>query len=373
MTEPFRSSDEYDEQAHQLYNEARYDDALALLRDGLSHYPQSLELHVGIGYAQLAREEYAWARQAFDTLLAIDPDHEDALAGLGETLLVLGQVEGALRAFTHLIELGYGDDHELMLQVGRALFREGYFVESRRFFEHAREHHAGSPEVAAALGYTVHRLGMDADAFYWLRRALELESGYSEPRIYLANILYDRGEFAAALLHFARVQPEDHFDDLGIWRTIELLKAARTVSDDDSELQPWLARLAELNADPSLDDAMLDELETRQADGTPRDPNQLELFGTLMREVPEMQRRAPGDAMSHVIETLGGLTLRGSWDDLVLQLQAVEGAWADNTVDEFMASFARRGSAETGVTIPLTSAEQFLRGSAAAGVIRILQ
>jgi Flp pilus assembly protein TadD len=373
MTEPFRSSDEYDEQAHQLYNEARYDDALELLRDGLKRYPQCIELHVGVGYAQLAREEYAWARQAFDMALVLDPEHEDALSGLGETLLVLGQVEGALRAFARLVDLGFGDDHELMLQVGRALFREGFFVEARRFFEHAREHHPGSPEVAASLGYTAHRLGMDADAFYWLRRALELEPAYPEPRIYLANILYDRGEFAAALLHFARVQPEDHFDDLGIWRTIELLKTAREIGDDDSEIQLWLARLAELGEDVHPDDAMLGEIETRQADGTPRDPNQLELFGTLMRGVPEMQRRSPGDAASHVIETLGGLTLRGSWDDLVLQLQAVEGAWADNTVGEFMASFARRGSAETGVQIPVTGAEQFLKGSAEAGVIRILQ
>jgi hypothetical protein len=36
MSEAFRSSDEFDEQAHQLYNEGRYDEALILLRDGLA-------------------------------------------------------------------------------------------------------------------------------------------------------------------------------------------------------------------------------------------------------------------------------------------------------------------------------------------------
>ncbi len=374
MTEPFLSSDEFDEQAHQLYNEARYDDAIVLLREGLSRYPDAVELHVGLGYAQLAREEYAWARKAFASALALDDGHEDALAGLGETLLVLGQIEGSLRAFQRILELGFDDDHELMLQVGRALFREGFFAEARRFFERARVHHTGSPELAASLGYTAHRLGMDADAFYWLRRALELEPDYPEPRIYLANVLYDRGEISAALLHFARVRPDDHYDDLGIWRTIELLKAARRVGDDDAEIQQWLARLAEIGHGTGADDAMLAELENREPDGTPRDPNQLELFGTLMREVPEMQqRRGPVEAGSHVIETLTGLTLRGTWDELVLQLQTVDGAWADGTVNEFMNAFARRGSAETGVKIPITGAEQFLRGSAAAGVLRILQ
>ena len=35
MSERFLSSDEYDETAHQLYNEGRYDEALGILREGL--------------------------------------------------------------------------------------------------------------------------------------------------------------------------------------------------------------------------------------------------------------------------------------------------------------------------------------------------
>ena len=372
MTEPFRSSEEYDEQAHQLYNEGRYDDALTLLQEGLLRYPQSVDLHVGVGYAQLASEQYAWARQAFELALVLDPEHEDALAGFGEVSLMTGQLEHALGAFQKLVELGYDDDHELMLQVGRALFREGFFIEARRFFELARTHHAESSEVAASLGYTAHRLGLDADAFYWLRRALALDAEYPEPRIYLANILYDRGENGAALHHFSRLVPETHFDDLGLWRTIELLKLARGVGDDDPELRPWFARLAEIGGDASPEDALLAEIESMQPDGTRQDPNQLELFGTLMRDVPGMQRRAGADPQAHVIETLDGLTLSGSWDELLVQLQTVEGAWADGTLAEFMAAFAQRGQAETGVRIPLTDAEAFLRGAAEAGVIRLL-
>ena len=46
--------------------------------------PQSM------AYAQLAREEYAWARRSFEEALVLDPEHEDGLAGLGETLLRFG-------------------------------------------------------------------------------------------------------------------------------------------------------------------------------------------------------------------------------------------------------------------------------------------
>ena len=83
MTDPFLSSEEYDERAHALYNEGKYDEALALLREGLALYPQAVELHVGVGYARLAREEYALARRSFDEALALDPHLDYAtIAGL---------------------------------------------------------------------------------------------------------------------------------------------------------------------------------------------------------------------------------------------------------------------------------------------------
>ena len=65
MHDAFWSSDEFDERAHQLYNEAQYDEAVEVLRQGLHLYPDAVELHIGMGYARLAREEFAWARRAF--------------------------------------------------------------------------------------------------------------------------------------------------------------------------------------------------------------------------------------------------------------------------------------------------------------------
>src|SRR5258708_28898828 len=48
--------------------------------------------------SRVAREEYAWARRAFEEALALDPDHEDTLAGLGEVLLKFGDKRGAVAA-----------------------------------------------------------------------------------------------------------------------------------------------------------------------------------------------------------------------------------------------------------------------------------
>ena len=94
MSDAFLSSDDFDEQAHQLYNEGRYDEALLILKEGITLYPHAVELHIGMAYAHLAREEFAWARRSFELALALDPDHEDGLAGLGETLLKVGDRAG---------------------------------------------------------------------------------------------------------------------------------------------------------------------------------------------------------------------------------------------------------------------------------------
>ena len=54
MSDAFLSSDDFDEQAHQLYNEGRYDEALAILNQGITLYPHAVELHIGRAYAHLA-------------------------------------------------------------------------------------------------------------------------------------------------------------------------------------------------------------------------------------------------------------------------------------------------------------------------------
>ena len=372
MSEVFRSSDEFDEQAHQLYNQGRYDEALDILKDGLSVYPSSVELNVGAGYAYLAREEYAWSREAFVRALQLEPDHEDALVGSGETMLRIGDQAAAVRSFERVIELGFQEDHDLMLQIGRALFRQGLLVHAHRFFELAANAEAECEEAAACMGYVSHRLGREGSAVFWLRRALAIDATFAEPRVYLANMLYDRGETAAALIHFERTDPEEHCDELGLFRTIELKKTFFRLADDDGSLEPWYQRLTELTVEPDPVDELLAEIEAIQSDGSVRDPTQLELFGTMQTELQQMLRKPGHRSDLHQVGTLGGQMVRGTWDEILTQLKASDRFAATQSVAEFMAGQAERGRHETGIVIPITDAEAFIRGSAEAGVLRIV-
>lgn len=401
MPEAFLSSEEFDERAHALYNEGRYDDALELLREGLQVYPQAVELHVGMGYARLARDEFAWARRSFEETLILDPEHEDGLAGLGEVLLKLGQPEAGLRQFDRILALGYEDDVDLMLQVGRALFREGYVESSLEYFRHAVQHAPESAEPIACLGYAQHRLGRDQEAMASLRTALRHDPTYAEARVYLANILYDAEDLEGALREFERTEPQDHWDELGIFRVIELKKALTNEAEAEGAMAAWEARLAELTDEPDSIDAMLAEieqavLEREVADAVseeePTEPLEgreaLETLGSLLTGLVgqgspgEASDVVPGtipgttgtelvaDGVPHRIELRDGTIFEGTWLEIVEALR--DAREAGRSVEEYMAREARRFYGATGASVASDAPETFLRDSAAAGMLRIV-
>jgi Flp pilus assembly protein TadD len=375
MATPFLSSEEYDERAHQLYSEGQYDEALDVLREGLALYPNAVELHIGVGYARLAREEYAWARRAFEEALVLEPEHEDALAGLGETLLKLGQRDGALRCMRRTLELGYSDDLDLMLQIGRALFREGEVPEARDFFEAASRHAPDSAEVVSCLGYVEHRLGDDDGAVATLRRALQLDADHHEARIYLANILYDRGDHEAALYHLERTTPPDHWDELAIWRLLEMKRTRFNLPENDPELKPWEERLVELSDDMDDIDEMLAEVEAKVAEevetARAQALGQLELFGALLADLATQRDIPDGPNARHSVTTREGREFAGTWDEIVQRMRDESGS-GGRTLTEYMQREAKRGYTLTGMKISTTDAESFIRASADAGLLRIV-
>src|SRR5205807_4859458 len=290
-------------------------------------------------------------------------------------LLKFGDRPGAVACFDRILALGFRDDHDLLLQIGRALFREGVLDQPRRFVGSAVTAHPDSADVAACVGYTAHRLSDEGGAWHWLRRALELDPGHAEARIYLANLLYDRGEYEAALFHLERTDPGEHADTLGIWRLAELKKSVYRLNDDDPELVPWRQRLDELRGDAAPEDLLLAEMEAMGPDGRVRDPRQIELFGTLVTELQGMRARAGGGGGGgdiHRVSTPTGVTYVGTWEEIVRQMKDDAVEWADGSVEAYMAASALRGRKQTGIAIPATDAESFIRGSADAGLLRIL-
>ena len=81
------------------------------------------------------------------------------MVGLGEALLRFGERDRALKLFGEVERMGYVDDVELMLTVGRALYREQMYAEARDVFARASAGFPDNAEAAASMGYCLHRLG----------------------------------------------------------------------------------------------------------------------------------------------------------------------------------------------------------------------
>jgi Flp pilus assembly protein TadD len=362
MKHRFLSSEEYDERAHRLYNRGDYDGALETLKEGLALYPNAVELYVGLGYARLAREEFAWARHAFERSLSLDPAHEDALVGLGETLLRFGEIDRALSLFDEVQALGFNEDLELMLTMGRALYREGLFHESRDVFAQIGVSRPESAEASASLGYALHRLGDEVGAVRQIRRSLRVDPDLHEARIYLGHLLYDRGDGEGALREFERVPPHEHWDALAVWRLVELKRAHALPGASEEELEAWGRRLDELEAEGDSIERLLMEVELQFSADAGEDEGalgQLELFIPSADPAPRHIQVRQGD----------GRILRGTSSEVVRQMRDLAG-FGHETPGQFMRRMAERWHEQFGIEIPFQDPDGFLREAARAGLLR---
>lgn len=371
MTFSFLSSEEFDEQAHQLYDAGEYERALEVLREGLRRYPEAVDLHVGLGYVRLAREEFAWAQESFRAALEIDPEHEDGWVGLGETLLKFGRLGEALACFGRVDELGLGDELELGLAIGRALYREALYRESRQRLAQLAAAHRDAAEVRAALAYTLHALGDDLGARRELRAALRLDPALHEVRIYLSHLLYERGDTAGALRELERVPPSEHWDPLSLWRFIELRSSLEGCPEDDASLAPWRERWAELQAEPDSIDHLLAEVELAfEEEGSEPTPSALLPDPTRLLLSPASPPAEHPETVVHRVRTSDGEVFTGTWDEIV-RLMRDSLSDPSESVSSFMHRAAQRVRQLTGCDLQYDDPETFLRESARIGLLRI--
>lgn len=359
----FLSSEEYDDKAHRLYDDGDFDGALEMLREGLSLYPNAVELYVGLGYARLAREEFAWARMSFQQALVLDAVHEDGLVGMGETLLRLGKAERSLALFREVQAMGFDRDLDLMLTMGRALYREEMYSEARDVFAKIVSVRPENGEAVAALGYSLHRLGDEVESSRHLRRALRMDPDLHEARVYLGHLLYDRGDWEASLREFERVPPSDHWDSLAVWRILELKRHLWQMESGDTRLTPWERRLEELESFLDPVDQLLAEIQA-VANGEPLaaggDLSQLELFKASAAE----------EEKSKLVRLSEGQLLRGTWIQIVRQMRDLAG-FAHEPITQYMKRLAERWHEQRGVEIPSTDPRSFVQAAIRAGLLTL--
>ena len=106
---------------------------------------------------------------------------------------------------------------------------------------------------------------------------------------------------------------------------------------------------------------------------------QLELFGTLLSSLADSKAEdgvgtEALDIGVHSILTREGRELTGSWEEIVRSMRDADtDAATDGSLRDYMMRIARRTYRETGMRVPSHDAELFVRGSADAGILRIVR
>ena len=155
---------------------------------------------------------------------------------------------------------------------------------------------------------------------------------HTEARIYLANILYDRGDHKQALTG-CNAPRHGSLGEQGIWRYIELLKSREHLREGHPDLREWEERLAELVSEPDDIDEMLGDIEHRAAEAAAAGTEmkgQLELFGALLSDLTEKKR---DDDADHSI-AIDSHEFVGSWDEIVCQMRDASRMFAGRSLQE---------------------------------------
>jgi Tfp pilus assembly protein PilF len=355
MSLEFWGPDDYDLNAQKHYEAGELDAAIQILREGTAIYPEVAELRVSLGYTELAREEFVWARRAFAAALRLEPDHEDALVGLGETQLKFGERGRAFRAFDRVLELGFSADADLMLSIGRILLREALFHRAERFLRLAAAADPNGAEAPTDLGSVFQQLDRLEEAREWFERALRRDPETPDARALLGNLAYDAGDRSAALSHFELIPTAALWDTLTIWRIVEL-KRAFDEQGPESGITPYISRLEELFSGTPPEDQFIYELVVDlagESDVSAAAQGQMDMF-------------RPGAERS----TRSGDENRQDWAGIV-QAMCRSSAEPERSLREYMRDTARRIRVLTGIRIPDDDPEAFLKASATAGVLHI--
>jgi tetratricopeptide (TPR) repeat protein len=159
------------------------------------------DLNMALGYHQ--RGLLDQAAQVYETLLAQNPNHADALHLLGVVALQRGQPARAIEHIGRAVALnpGVAACQANLAEAYRALGQHGRAVECCRLALELRPHF---PEVANNLGLAWLDLGKTDEAIDQFHEAIRLKPDFAMAHNNLGNALRLRGDKAQALDHFRR-------------------------------------------------------------------------------------------------------------------------------------------------------------------------
>lgn len=181
-----------------LLKSGEVDQAIKLLRKGVSLKPDAPEAHNNLGNVLRESNRFADAAAAYRAAVRLRPKFAEAQYGLGAALFEMGRRDEAVASLREAVAIR-PRFREAFNLLGAALEGLGNFEEAARCYRQSLSLHAGDPQVLNNLGSCLRKLGRADAAITCLRQALALRPDFVAGLINLAAALRDRGDQEGAM------------------------------------------------------------------------------------------------------------------------------------------------------------------------------
>ncbi|MBI3480942.1 MAG: tetratricopeptide repeat protein [Nitrosomonadales bacterium] len=184
-------------------------DALAAFQKVVQLQPDNQEAHFNQGVVLRGAGQLEQAAASYRRALALNPDYAEAFANLGNTYKDLGRADDAIASYRRAAALK--PDFAVYYNLGNALKEQGRLDDAVGSYRKAVELNPRFADAHNNLGAALKDLGQFGAALDCYRRVLELRPDFAEAHNNLGVALKDFGQLEAALDCYRKavaLQPE---------------------------------------------------------------------------------------------------------------------------------------------------------------------
>jgi tetratricopeptide (TPR) repeat protein len=203
-----------------------YEAGIISLRRALKSSPELDSARLALAEIYLRQERYPMAKREYETMLAVQPNEFQLLAGYANVLFASGNPEGALNILRKVREQNpyHLSAHisTIRIALGAGLMQDAERdskLAVTRVAEVVKKGNLNPKEVAEVYylrAAVLSRLGHDDHAIRWAEKALEFDPLHAQSHRLLAMIFRSAGQIESAIAHFVELVRTSPTSDEGI-------------------------------------------------------------------------------------------------------------------------------------------------------------
>jgi Tfp pilus assembly protein PilF len=176
---------------------------VTLYTDIVAKRPQNPRAHISLGNELVELGQVAGAITHFEQALRLAPDYADAYKSYGKALVRVNRTAEAIGYFERALRLK-PDDADTHNNYGIALLRSGHLEAATAQFEQALRLKPDDADTRSNYGYVLLRLGRREEAEAQLEQALRLRPALAEAHNNCGLVLFQLGKTAGAVAHYEK-------------------------------------------------------------------------------------------------------------------------------------------------------------------------